>query len=72
MAGDGITLQTPQGLRLVTVNDGTEVRQAEGGREASLADIEPGTTIAVFGRFNGEDRTMLAQVIVILPPSPQR
>ena len=65
VAGDSITLDTPQGPRLVTVNDETEVRLAEGEREVSLEDIEPGTPIAVFGQFNGGGKTLVAQMIVI-------
>lgn len=72
VAGDSITLQTPQGPRLVTVNDETEVKRAKGEEEASLADIEPGTPIAVFGQFNGGGKTLVAQVIVILPPPSKR
>ena len=68
VAGDSITLNTPQGPRLVTVNDETEVKRAEGEGEASQGDIEPGTQIAVFGQFNGGGKTLVAQVIVILPP----
>ena len=68
VAGDSITLDTPQGPRLVTVNEETEVKQAEGGEEVSLEDIEPGMSIAVFGQFNGGGKTLVAQVIVILPP----
>ena len=70
VAGDSITLDTPQGPRLVTVNDETEVKRAEGEEEASLEDIEPDTRIAVFGQFNGGGKTLVAQVIVILPPLP--
>jgi hypothetical protein len=72
VAGDSITLETPQGPRLVTVNDETEVKRAEGEEEVSLEDIEPDTHIAVFGQFNGGGKTLVAQVIVILPPSPKR
>jgi hypothetical protein len=68
ITGDSITLNTPQGPRLVTVNDETEVKRAEGEEESSLEDIEPGTSIAVFGQFNGGGKTLVAQVIVILPP----
>ncbi|HID63367.1 MAG TPA: hypothetical protein EYP49_11605 [Anaerolineae bacterium] len=68
MAGDSITLDTPQGPRLVTISEETEVKRAEGEEEASLEDIEPDTRIAVFGQFNGGGRTLLAQVIIILPP----
>jgi hypothetical protein len=71
VAGDSITLETPQGPRLVRVNGETEVKRAEGGEEVSLEDIEPGTPIAVFGQFNGGGKTLVAQVIVILPPSPE-
>ena len=68
VVGASITLETPQGPRLVTVNDETEVKRAEGEEGASLEDIEPGTPIAVFGQFNGGGKTLVAQVIVILPP----
>jgi hypothetical protein len=68
ITGDSITLNTPQGPRLVTVNDETEVKQAEGEEEVSLRDIEPATSIAVFGQFNDGGKTLVAQVIVILPP----
>ena len=68
VAGDSITLETPQGPRLVTVNDETEVKRAEGEGEASLEDIEPDMHIAVFGQFNGGGKTLVAQVIVILSP----
>jgi hypothetical protein len=72
VAGDSITLDTPQGPRLVTVIEETEVKQAEGKEEANLKDIEPGTPIAVFGQFNGGGKTLVAQVIVILPPPPEK
>ena len=72
VAGDSITLDTPQGPRLVTVNAETEVKRAEGEEEASLEDIEPDTRIAVFGQFNGGGKTLIAQVIVILPPLPRK
>jgi hypothetical protein len=72
VAGDSIILQTPQGPRLITVNDETEVRRAEGEEEASLEDIKPDTHIAIFGQFNGGGKTLVAQVIVILPPPTQK
>lgn len=72
VAGDSITLETPQGPRLVMVNDETEVKRAEGEEEVSLEDIEPGTPIAVFGQFNGEGKTLVAQVIIILPPPSKK
>ena len=72
VAGDSITLETPQGPRLVTVNGETEVKRAEGEEESSLEDIEPGISIAVFGQFNGGGKTLVTQVIVILPPPPKR
>jgi hypothetical protein len=72
VAGDSLTLNTPQGPRLVTVNEETEVKGAEGEEKVSLEDIEPGTQIAVFGRFNGGGKALVAQVIVILAPPPQR
>ena len=68
VAGDSITLDTPQGPRLVTINDEIEIKQAEGEGEVSLEDIELGTPVAVFGQFNGGGKTLVAQVIVILSP----
>jgi hypothetical protein len=53
---------------LVMVNDETEVKRAEGEEKVGLGDIGPGTSIAVFGQFNGEGKILVAQVIVILPP----
>ena len=72
VAGDSITMDTPQGPRLVTVNGETEVKQTEKEEEASLEDIKPDTPIAVFGQFNGGGKTLLAQVIVVLPPPPKK
>jgi hypothetical protein len=72
VAGDSITLGTPQSPRLVTVNDETEVKRAEGAGEASLEDIEPDMPIAVFGQFNGGGKTLVAQVIAILPAPPKK
>jgi hypothetical protein len=68
MTGDNITLNTPQGPRLVTVNGETEVKRTEGEGGVGLEDIEPGTPIAVFGQFNGGGKILVARVIVILPP----
>lgn len=72
MTGDSITLNTPQGPRLVTVNEETEVKRAESEEDATLGDIEPDTHIAVFGQFNGGGKTLVARVIVILPSPPKR
>jgi hypothetical protein len=68
MTGDNITLDTPQGPRLVTVNGETEVKRTEGEEEVGLEDIEPGTPVAVFGQFNGGGKILVAQAIVILLP----
>ena len=70
IAEDAIVVDTPQGPRLATVNGETLVRRRldDGQEEASLADIERGTFIAVFGEFEG--RTLRARLIVILPPKP--
>ena len=72
VAGDSITLDTPQGPRLVAVNGRTEVKRAEGEEEASLEDIKPDTHIAVFGQFNGGGKTLVAQMIAILPPPSKK
>ena len=73
VAGDSITLDTPQGPRLVAVNGETEVKQTEKKEEeASLEDIKPDTPIAVFGQFNGGGKTLVGQVVVILPPPSKK
>jgi hypothetical protein len=52
---------------LVLVGDETRVRWHD-DREASLADLRRNMGVAVFGQFGDDGRTLVARVIVILPP----
>jgi hypothetical protein len=67
VARRSVTIKTSQGPRLVLVSDETRVRQHD-NRAASLADLRRNMPIAVFGQFGDDGRTLVASVIVILPP----
>ena len=67
VARRSVTVRTPQGLRLVLVSGETRVKRAD-GQEASLADLRRNMPVAVFGQFSNDGRTLVASVIVILPP----
>ena len=62
-----LTIRTGQGQRLVLVSDQTRVRWHD-DREASLEDLRRNMGVAVFGDFGDDGRTLVATVIVILPP----
>jgi hypothetical protein len=67
VAGRSVTIRTGEGLRLVLVSDETRVRWHD-DKEASLADLRRNVPVAVFGDFGDDGRTLVASVIVILPP----
>ncbi len=67
VAGRSVTIKTGEGSRLVLVSDETRVRWHD-DREASLADLRRNMAVAVFGQFGDDGRTLVANVIVILPP----
>jgi len=70
LAGDSLTVRTPQGPRLVMVTESTRVLRVTEGRkeeEASLEDLQRGTGVAVFGNFGDDGRTLTAETVVILP-----
>lgn len=48
-----------------------ETRVMKGDREAHLSDLRQGMGVAVFGDFRDGGRTLVARLIVILPP-PRR
>jgi hypothetical protein len=62
-----VTIRTSEGPRLVLVSDETRVERHD-GKEASLADLRRNMPVAVFGQFGDDGRTLVASVIVILPP----
>jgi hypothetical protein len=67
VAGRSVTIKTGGGPRLVLFSDETRVRWHD-NREASLADLRRNVPIAVFGDFGDDGQTLVASVIVILPP----
>ncbi|MFQ5811874.1 MAG: hypothetical protein ACE5I2_01570 [Anaerolineae bacterium] len=67
VAGRSVTVRTSQGPRLVLVSRETRVERHD-GQEASLADLRRNVPVAVFGQFGDAGRTLMARVIVILPP----
>ena len=67
VARKSVTIKTGEGPRLVLVGDETRVRWHD-DREASLADLRRNMPVAVFGDFGDDGRTLVASVIVILPP----
>ncbi len=67
VAGRSVTIKTGEGPRLVLLSDGTRVRWHD-DREASLADLRRNVGVAVFGQFSDDGRTLVANLIVILPP----
>jgi hypothetical protein len=67
VARRSVTIKTGEGPRLVLVNDETRVRWHD-DREARLADLRRNMAVAVFGQFGDDGRTLVAELIVILPP----
>jgi hypothetical protein len=52
---------------LVLVSGETRVEQHD-GKEASLTDLRRNVPVAIFGQLGDDGRTLVASVIVILPP----
>ncbi len=67
VAWRSVTIKTGEGPRLVLVSNETRVRWHD-DREASLADLRRNMPVAVFGQFGDDGRTLVAELIVILPP----
>lgn len=62
-----LMVMTGQGLRTIAVNAQTLVRREEGA--AQFSDLQPGVTVAVWGEPGADRRTIVARVVVILPPA---
>ena len=67
VAGTSVTIKTGEGPRLALVNDETRVRWYD-NKGASLDDLRRNMPIAVFGQLGDNGRTLVASMIVILPP----
>jgi len=67
LEGGVLHLATRDGPRAVEVTEQTEVQTAQ-GETAGLEAVQPGTSVAVFGHPGEHDRTLLADVVIILPP----
>ena len=67
VARGSVTIKTGEGTRLVLVSDETRVRWHD-DREARLAGLRRNMPVAVFGQFGDDGRTLMAKLIVILPP----
>jgi hypothetical protein len=67
VARRSVTIRTDEGPRLVLIGDETRVRWHD-DREAPPADLRRNVGVAVFGDFGDDGRTLVASVIVILPP----
>lgn len=73
--GDTLTLDTPQGPRLVHLASGIEVRRVvvgSGEVPATLDEIRPGLQLAVFGRLEGAggQQQFVARRLLLLPAAP--
>ncbi|MFQ6001417.1 MAG: hypothetical protein ACE5LG_07075 [Anaerolineae bacterium] len=68
VTNEGLIVGTPQGPRLVFVNEDTKVQDREG--EVDRERLQRGTPVAIFGQFSEDGRTLMAEVILILPPKP--
>jgi hypothetical protein len=70
LSAEGLDLATPDGPKLVDLNDDTRVEDVQGA-SLNLDDLQPGDIVAVFGDFiAGDGRRLLASRIVRLPPGP--
>jgi hypothetical protein len=72
-----ITLDTPQGPRLIQVAEDVQVFRRNQGQPreepASLKQVVPGKHLAVYGYFEGDGgRRLIARRLVLLPPPPQQ
>jgi len=66
---EGLILNTRQGPRQVQVETETQVLDAQ-GNSLPLDTLTPGTLLGVFGHFTDEGRTVVADIILVLPQSP--
>jgi hypothetical protein len=72
-----VTLETPEGPRLVQLAEDVQVfRRSQGDpgeAPASLAKVVPGDHLAVYGFFQGNgSRLLIARRLVLLPPPANR
>lgn len=67
ITNEGLFIQTPQGPRLVQVDEDTKVQDQQ-GRELSLDDLQQGMQVAIFGNFSSDGRRLIAETVVIVAP----
>jgi hypothetical protein len=70
ITNEGLFVRTAGGLRLVEVDEETRLRDRQ-GRALSLSDLRTGVNVVVFGEFSEDGRSLIADVIVLLPFAQQ-
>jgi hypothetical protein len=63
-----LVLATPDGPRPIELDEHTRVETTE-GEPRSLDALERGQHVAVFGRRDGDGQVLVAELIVLLPPT---
>jgi hypothetical protein len=59
-----LTINTPQGLRTIALNEQTMVRH-DNETVAQFSDLRPGVAVAVWGDVGNNQRALVARAIVI-------
>jgi len=67
---DALMLATPDGPRVVELDEGTQVATPEGNMR-SPDDLEHDQLVAIFGRRSDNGLAVVADLIVLLPPRGQ-
>jgi hypothetical protein len=70
ITNEGLFVRTTGGPRLVEVDKETRIRDGQ-GQALSMSDLRSGANVAVFGEFSEDGRTLLANVIVLVPAAQQ-
>jgi hypothetical protein len=65
--GDSLVLVTAEGPRTIELDEQTQVTTSEGD-ELPLDVLKRGQPVAIFGQRDDDGKTLVARVIVLLPP----
>ncbi len=65
-----LNLATQEGPRTVEVDEQTQVRTAQ-GEVVGVDVLQPGILVAIFGHPGAGRRTLVADVVVVLPSQPR-